>query len=499
MNKKELSLKKNIFYNLSSTMMSIITLFILTPFIINNLGSEEYGVYIILGSIIGFLGLIEFGLGSATIYYLSIYLKKNDYLNLNKVFSATFYFYLFISIFIFIFIILGSDSIINVMNINVINNVNTFNLIFYSAVSFFITFVSSAFISVPQVKMRFDLFFYIQIIQNVFRLVFNILSIYLGFGLEGLIFSNIIVSVIYLITSIVFSRVVLPELKIVKFDYNSLKKIFSYGIYSFLSSTIGLFWKYSDTLLISYFLGPLYVAFFSIPQQIMLKLLGLINSVGNVLFPKFSSISSAEERNKLYLDSTYLMLNISVLIFVPLSIIFSDFLSLWISKEFSEKTYLLAIIIASSSIIRGAFIPYQALFQGIGKPKYLLNITILSTLTIIIGDLILIPLYGINGAAYALMIAPIWGVVTIFWIFKNILFIKNVLKEVVILFLPFFVGLFDLFLIFKFKSLFEFSELNWLYFLINSFFIFFIVLTSLIILGILTHKIALFKKIYKRT
>lgn len=499
MSKKELSLNKNIVYNLSSTLMSIITLFILTPFIINNLGSEEYGIYIILGSIIGFLGLMEFGLGSATIYYLSIYLKKDDYLNLNKIFSATFYFYLFISIFVFILIILCSDSIINIMNINVIKNVNTFNLIFYSAISFLITFISSSFISVPQVKMRFDLFFYIQIIQNVFRLIFNILSIYLGFGLEGLIFSNIIVSIIYLIISIIISRKVLPELKIVKFDYNSLRKIFSYGIYSFLSSIIGLFWKYSDTLLISYFLGPLYVAFFSVPQQIMLKLLGLINSVGNVLFPKFSSISSVDERNNLYLDSTYIMLNVSVLIFVPLSIIFGDFLSLWISKDFSEKTYLIGIIIASSSIIRGAFIPYQALFQGIGKPKYLLNITILSTLTVIIGDLILIPKYGINGAAYALLIAPVWGVVTIFWIFKNILLLKNALSEIVILFLPFFVGVLDLFLIYKFKYFFKFNELNWLYFLISSFFIFFIVLISLVVLGILTNKITLFKKIYKRT
>ena len=498
MSKKELSLNKNIFYNLSSTLMSIITLFILTPFIINNLGSEEYGVYIILGSIIGFLGLMEFGLGSATIYYLSIYLKKDDYLNLNKIFSATFYFYLFISIFVFILIILGSDSIINIMNINVLKNVNTFNLIFYSAISFFITFISSAFISVPQVKMRFDLFFYIQIIQNVFRLIFNILSIYLGFGLEGLIFSNIIVSVIYLITSIVISRVVLPELKIVKFDYNSLKKIFSYGIYSFLSSIIGLFWKYSDTLLISYFLGPLYVAFYSVPQQIMLKLLGLINSVGNVLFPKFSSISSTEERNKLYLDSTYIMLNVSVLIFVQLIIIFGDFLSLWISKDFSEKTYFIAIIIASGSIIRGSFIPYQALFQGIGKPKYLLNITILSTLTVIIGDLILIPKYGINGAAYALLLAPIWGIITIYWIFRNILLITNALKELIMLFLPFFVGLLDLFIIFKFKNLFEYSELTWFYFILNSLTIFLIVLISLILLSIITKKTILLKKIYKR-
>jgi O-antigen/teichoic acid export membrane protein len=79
-------------------------------------------------------------------------------------------------------------------------------------------------------------------------------------------------------------------------------------------------------------------------------------------------------------------------------------------------------------MIRGAFVVYENFFKGIGKPKYNFYIIILSSLIIVLFNIILIPLFGLNGAGIAYLISPLAGVFTILVIWKKIF--KDPLIEV---------------------------------------------------------------------
>jgi O-antigen/teichoic acid export membrane protein len=487
--RKNITLTKNINYHLSSTLFNMLTLLILTPFIINNLGTEEYGIYIILGTMIGFLGIMELGLGKATIYYVAKYYKQNDGDGVNRVFSATFWMFFILGIVLLMSLLGASNTLLELFNMKSLGSEEGSKLINYSIISFFLVFMASSFITIPQALLRYDLFSYLQIGQNIFRLIVNILAIYLGTGLAGLLISNIIVATVYIVVSIIMAHKLLPGLKLQWPTIYGTKEVFSYGVFSFFTSVIGMMWRYGDIFLIGYFLGPLYVAFFSVPQQIMLKLLGLLNSVGQVLFPQYANIETRIEREKLFLDSTYILLNASIIIFVPLAVIFNDFLTLWISSDFAKETYFVAILIASGSIIRGAFISYQALFQGIGKPKYLFYVTMASSITVIIGDIILIPVYGLNGAAYALLLAPIWGVITLYVTMTKVLDIQDTNKEMFILFIPVFVAAIDMFALFKIRELFSIE--GWIGFLLFGFISVLIVVLSMLFASFVNGKFTL--------
>jgi len=52
--------------------------FLLTPFIISELGLSQYGLWAVVGSLAGYLGLLDFGLGGAFVKFISEYVERDD-------------------------------------------------------------------------------------------------------------------------------------------------------------------------------------------------------------------------------------------------------------------------------------------------------------------------------------------------------------------------------------------------------------------------------------
>jgi O-antigen/teichoic acid export membrane protein len=62
---------------LSIAVVNIVGVFF-TPYLINTLGNHEYGVFSIVGGLMGMLGLINFGLGGTLVRFIAKYRGEND-------------------------------------------------------------------------------------------------------------------------------------------------------------------------------------------------------------------------------------------------------------------------------------------------------------------------------------------------------------------------------------------------------------------------------------
>jgi O-antigen/teichoic acid export membrane protein len=82
---KRPSLKINAISNWASLLVHIMVGFFLTPFIISHLGQNGYGIWTLVGSFIGYYGLLNLGVGSAITRYIARYSAQNDIKNLNDV------------------------------------------------------------------------------------------------------------------------------------------------------------------------------------------------------------------------------------------------------------------------------------------------------------------------------------------------------------------------------------------------------------------------------
>src|SRR4030088_3374267 len=68
--------------------------FLLTPFVLHRLGDEAFGVWILITNLVGYYGLVDAGVRSAILRYVSKHRELNDQKRVNEVVSTAFYYYL---------------------------------------------------------------------------------------------------------------------------------------------------------------------------------------------------------------------------------------------------------------------------------------------------------------------------------------------------------------------------------------------------------------------
>lgn len=467
---KTRSLTQNALWNITSTACNILLLFLGTPIIIRGLGTENYGVYVILGSIAGMLAITNLGLGEATLRYVAEYHAKNDPASVNRVFSSTLLLYAILGGAITAVIFFFPTPLIHLLKLTDSPAAST--LIRLTVLMFWLNLLGGCLLAIPKALQRYDWCAAFEFFQNLLRLGVVIGIIWLGYGLVALMWGSLAIAFLALLALIVMARRLIPYLAISWPGMNGFKQILSYGVFIFLGQMVGLLWQYGDSILLSSFIGPVAVAFFSVPMQLVGKCFQVITAGISVMFPRFAAKggdfqSRRKEIGELYLTGTQAGLLGSIFICVPLAVMLPDFLRLWISPEFSKNTCGIGTVLAGSYIIRGAFLAYDALLKGLGYPRIIFLVTLFSSLMIVGVDVVLIPIWGLNGVGFAYIVSPVVGIITIVWIFKRLLQLDMLyfFTEIVV---PYLLGLILLFAGIWIRSQAWWPEMGWVGFITIS-------------------------------
>jgi len=415
-------IKTNSLWNISNYGFSVVSLFFLFPFMIKHLGDSNYGFFIFLGTINGMASIANFGFGEASLRFVALYHNSNDKSSIKRIISTSFWTYILLGSVTTITIVLLAEPIVGLLKDLQFDLKQAIYLVRISAVTFLIRFIFGLFSTIPQAVQRFDVSSKIAIIETILRVVFYIVVLLTGHGLMGVVYAELLLAIIVSAINITISSKLLDTSDFFsKFTSGTLKEIFNYSIFSFLTQIVGLLWQYTDRILLGFFIGSAAIAYFSVPQQIIFKILGLVAAASVVLFPRFSLTKLDNRSKNLFKEFTLISLLFTIIVFSTLSLVVKDFIALWITPEFAAETKSIAVILSVSCMIRGAFPVYENLFKGIGKPVNNMYITIASSLIIVILDFLLIPRLGLNGAGLAYLISPIVGVFAIIYIWKRIL------------------------------------------------------------------------------
>src|SRR6185295_3841686 len=83
----------NTFFNALGRFWSFFVTILLTPYILHRLGEREYGIWAVFTVFIGSSNLLDLGLGSSFIKFISAYHAHKDYERINKSIFSGFVFY----------------------------------------------------------------------------------------------------------------------------------------------------------------------------------------------------------------------------------------------------------------------------------------------------------------------------------------------------------------------------------------------------------------------
>jgi len=270
---------------------------------------------------------------------------------------------------------------------------------------YFFTLFDSFLLSITRGTQNFLLFNVRRILTPAGNLI-GVCLVFLVFGLSLKSVVAVFISICVVSTAWFFIKVISITSFRLHLDWTSMKSFFTYGIKSYLQILTGHLIYQIDLYLIAYLLNAKQVAFYSIAVGVATLLWYLPNTIGVVLFPTLSSIHNDKEIHIISAEVCRHTLFITFIGAVGLGLAGKYLILLFFGAEYIESVNAMLFIlpgIVAMSI-------YKVLtrnFSSRNRQQVSIMAAAISLVVNIGLNFILIPKYGIEGAAIASTISYI--------------------------------------------------------------------------------------------
>lgn len=183
---------------------------------------------------------------------------------------------------------------------------------------------------------------------------------------------------------------------------NSMKSLLNFGVWMTVSNLVGPFMVAADRFVVASFVGTSVLAYYTVPQDFVLRLLLIPAAVATAWFPRIALTNAAES----YSDLRKLLrkgLQFTGWIMGPLCLLLmlgsKPLLEIWLNTQFANEAWQVAIVLMLGIFVNAmAHIPLAAL-QATGQVKQTALLHVLELIFYIPLLCYVLPLWGIMGAA----------------------------------------------------------------------------------------------------
>jgi O-antigen/teichoic acid export membrane protein len=418
---------RNVFFNLASQALILGTSFITTPYIVNKLGADSYGVVILLSTILGYLNFLDLGLSGALTRYLTECASVHDWERFRRLLWSSLIFYVSISsIVATLLVLIPSQSILHVINIPPSLH-NAFMIAFLIGIAAWVI----GFLTLPPRAVlwayhRLDMASFSVLISGALQPILTVTALFLGYGIVGVSIATLLTHVTVLITTIWMSTRLHRSWGKPIWDPQSLKPLFRHGGWLTLAQVVTQVVGSLDKILIGTYLSPASAGYYNISTSLPLKLWIIHGAFVSSAFPlivslKAHSASSAEVFHLVsrFAKSIILLLSPFALFFIFFG---HTFLSVWINETYARNGLFCIMLASVYSLISGFSNIFHALLRAWERPDLSTKVYLFTTLGYLPLLYVLIRWLGISGGALALVV---FSVIELFLILR---FVQKIFK-----------------------------------------------------------------------
>lgn len=437
---KQNQLKAGAVISYANLLIGNIIPFVYTPIMLRMLGQAEYGLYGIAHSIMGYIGLLNFGIGGTIVRYLSKYRAEGNKEQEARVAG------LFIKIYSVVCGLILIAGMIFAANVQVYSRslsaqeVETLRvLVILMTLNTAVFLPFSVFNSIVIAYERYIFSKLVGMLSTIVSPVLNIILLYCGYGSVGLVVSA---SILNIVTYGLYTYYALCRLNIRpsfrKAEPGLLREILKYSSFVFLASIVDTLYWTTDKLIIGWAKGTEDTAVYNIGATFNTYVTGLSTAISGLLVPKLTQMVVKEAPKEAF---TSIFIKVGRLQFIIISFIVSafvafgrQFIALWAGPEYHLSYYvaLLTMIPVTIPLIQNTGIN---ILYALNKHQFRSIVYACIAVLNVVLTFWWIEKYGIIGAAVATCVAYVIGnILIINWYYhKKVgidipLFWKNILK-----------------------------------------------------------------------
>ena len=438
---------------------------VLTPFIIRSLGDSEYGLYTLVGSLIAYISVLDFGLNNTIVRFVAKYRALKSKKEEENFLATTMYIYAFISL---VVLIIGVFFYFNIelifKKLTVLELQKAKKLFAILIFNLTITLPGGAFNAICSAYERFVFSRAITLVKYLVRATLIVAILFLNADSLGLVILDTVLNItVIAITAYYVFFVLKVKFKSHEFNFDAVKQIFSYSIWIFVYAIASQFQWQSGQIVLGAISGTKTVAIYGVGVLLGSYYAAFSSAISGLFIPKAVQMIT-NNNNSSELTDTMIVVGrlcafILLLIFGGFLLFGNDFINLWVGDSYKDS-WAIALI-----IMIGYTTPLIQIFGNSileAKGKYSFK-AILNLIFLFLGVLL-----GIVLTRYNQTIGMIVGI-CICWIISQIImnfyFIKVIKLEIGRFFIDTFARM-----IFAFPIIIAFSYLlcfiqvyNWLF------------------------------------
>lgn len=399
-----------------------------TPIMLRLLGQSEYGLYNLSNSIIGYLGVLDFGIGNAVIRYTAKYKALEDKEGESNLYGMFIIIYSILAI----LVILSGSFLVKNIHLFFSNSLTQNEMIriqWMMALMIFnlaISFPFGIFGAIITAHEQFIFPKLVAILRQILNPLVMIPLLLLGYKSLGMTVATTCLNLIFIWVNLYYCFKFLKiKIKFNNMDFSVLKEIIGYSFFVFLNMIVDKIYWSTDQFILGSVRGTVAVAIYSIGSIFNQYYMNFSIAISGVFLPKVTKMVTQNATDE---EISNLFIRIGRIQFILMSFILSgfilvgkDFIAIWAGEGYEESYFISLVVMIPLTI---------PLIQNLGitilqaKNMHQFRSTVYIMIAIV-NVLISIPLakvYGGVGCALATGISMVIGNIIII----NIYYYKKI-------------------------------------------------------------------------
>lgn len=322
----------------------------MTPFIIRTLGDSEFGLYTLIGALVSYFGIMDFGLNNTIVRFIARYRAKKDKEGEENFLATTMLIYCFISVLV---IIAGTIMYFNLelffKKLTPVEMEKAKTMFVIVIFNLAIGLPGGAFAAISSGYEHFVFPRTLNIIKYISRSLMVIALLMYGGDAIGMV---ILDSIFNILVIIINGFYVLRRLKVkYKLHYYAMpliKEIFSYSIWVFVFAIFAQFQWRSGQVILGSISGTTAVAIYGVGVMLGSYYGAFSSAISGVFLPRATKMTVLDASAD---ELTDMMIRIGRFSAISLLLILGGFLlygkqfvDLWVGKSYRDA-YIIALII----------------------------------------------------------------------------------------------------------------------------------------------------------
>lgn len=402
---------KNSFWSILEATSYPIVLVIATPLFLDKLGVENYGLWMLANSIILSIGVLNIGLGDATIKYVSKYNITKNVDRIRSIIQVNFTVYSLLAVLTFVVGLFISFIIFRFSLFDISEELRK-TIIFIIPIGSFtlgIKFIEQILLAVFKGFERYDKASKLFMFSKFLVIIINIIVVLTGKSLIWVFFATMIFSLIFLLIEMYFLKLFFRDVSFYpRIEKGVFREVFEFGIWAWIQSVVTIISSQMDKFIVAQYVGLKVLAFYSLGTMIFNQLHAVFSAAASWLFPKISAKTEKKESTiSLFNQARFVLITVSMTLLLLLLLSGKIIFPLWLGEEtYKQSRFFLNGFIAYEGLVVLSIVPYYFML-GSGAIKYNTLGEVGFKIFNIICMILLFYSVGINGILYGLILSII--------------------------------------------------------------------------------------------